>query len=118
MNENLERIQRDLISEIGLPKTLAQVFLLVTISGKMSAEQISKQLSIGVEPALESAKHLVELGAFIDISNKFEAMHPRFTAVNMYRRMCEKRGIKFGKNTAVDNIGTALESVYDYARTK
>ena len=32
------------------------------------------------------------LGAFIDISEtEFEAMHPRFTAVNMYRKMCERR---------------------------
>ncbi len=32
------------------------------------------------------------LGAFIDISEtEFEAMHPRFTAVNMYRKVCAQR---------------------------
>ena len=45
-------------------------------------------------------------------------MHPRFTAVNMYRRMCERENIDFKKNLVVDNIGIALEEVYDDARTK
>ena len=45
-------------------------------------------------------------------------MHPRFTAVNMYRRMCERENIDFKKNVVVDNIGIALEGSYDDARTK
>ncbi len=46
------------------------------------------------------------LGAFIDISEtEFEAMHPRFTAVNMYRKMCEREHIEFKQNKIVDNIG-------------
>ena len=49
---------------------------------------------------------------------EYEAMHPRFTAVNMYRRMCERENIDFKKNFVVDNIGIALEDVYDDARTK
>ena len=49
---------------------------------------------------------------------EFEAMHPRFTAVNMYRRMCEREKIAFKRNKIVDNIGVILERSYDYARTK
>ena len=45
-------------------------------------------------------------------------MHPRFTAVNMYRKMCERENIDFKKNLIVDNIGIALEEPYDDVRTK
>jgi len=45
-------------------------------------------------------------------------MHPRFTAVNMYRRMCERNNKEFSKNVTVDNIGIALEKPYEDARTK
>ena len=49
---------------------------------------------------------------------EFEAMHPRFTAVNMYRKMCEREHIEFKRNKIVDNIGVILEQAYDDARTK
>jgi hypothetical protein len=45
-------------------------------------------------------------------------MHPRFTAVNMYRKMCTRENIEFKKNLIVDNIGVALETRYERARTK
>jgi hypothetical protein len=45
-------------------------------------------------------------------------MHPRFTAVNMYRKMCEREHIEFKRNKIVDNIGVVLEQPYDDARTK
>jgi len=32
--------------------------------------------------------------------------------------MCERESIDFGKNLVVDNIGIALEDVYDDVRTK
>ena len=116
---NYEKIKNDLISEIRLTQSQAEVFLLVTLGGKMPASQISKSLEISVEDALEISQKLVELGGFIDMpETEFEAMHPRFTAVNMYRRMCERENIDFKKNLAVDNIGIALEEPYDDARTK
>ena len=116
---NYEKIKNDLISEIRLTQSQAEVFLLVTLGGKMPTSQISKSLKISVEDALETSQKLVELGGFIDMpETEFEAMHPRFTAVNMYRRMCERENIDFKKNLAVDNIGIALEEPYDDARTK
>jgi len=116
---NYEKIKNDLISEIRLTQSQAEVFLLVTLGGKMPASQISRSLKISVEDALETSQKLVELGGFIDMpETEFEAMHPRFTAVNMYRRMCERENIDFKKNLVVDNIGIALEDVYDDARTK
>ncbi len=117
--ESLTRIRNDLISEIRLSKNQADVFLLVTIEGKMEVDQIAKILEISTADALETSQKLVKLGGFIDMSKtEYEAMHPRFTAVNMYRRMCERENIDFKKNLVVDNIGIALEEVYDDARTK
>ena len=116
---NYEKIKNDLISEIKLTKNQTEVFLLVTLKGKMSANQIANTLEISAEDALETSQKLVELGGFIDMSEtEFEAMHPRFTAVNMYRRMCERENITFKKNSIVDNLGVVLEDPYDDARTK
>lgn len=117
--ESLTRIRNDLISEIRLTKNQADVFLLVTIEGKMEVDQIAKILEISTVDALETSQKLVKLGGFIDMSKtEYEAMHPRFTAVNMYRRMCERENIDFKKNLIVDNIGIALEEPYDDVRTK
>ena len=114
-----EKIKNDLISEVRLTKNQAGVFLLVTLEGKMEVNQIAKSLDISTGDALETSQKLVDLGGFIDMSKtEYEAMHPRFTAVNMYRRMCERENIDFKKNLVVDNIGIALEEVYDDARTK
>ena len=117
--ESLTRIRNDLIAEIRLTKNQADVFLLVTMEGKMEVDQIAKILEISTVDALETSQKLVKLGGFIDMSKtEYEAMHPRFTAVNMYRRMCERENIDFKKNLVVDNIGIALEEPYDDARTK
>jgi len=116
---NYEKIKNDLISEVRLTNSQAEVFLLVTLNGKMSVSQISKSLEISADDALETSQKLIELGGFIDMpETEFEAMHPRFTAVNMYRKMCEKENIDFKKNSIVDNIGIALEEPYDDVRTK
>ena len=116
---NYDKIKNDLIYEVRLTKNQAEVFLLVTLKGKMSANQISKSLEISVEDAMIISQKLVELGGFIDMSEtEFEAMHPRFTAVNMYRKMCERENIDFKKNSVVDNLGVVLEDPYDDARTK
>jgi hypothetical protein len=116
---NYEKIKNDLISEVQLTKNQAEVFLLVTLNGKMPVSQISKSLDISVDDALEISQKLIELGGFIDMpETEFEAMHPRFTAVNMYRKMCERENIDFKKNLTVDNIGIALEESYDDVRTK
>jgi hypothetical protein len=116
---NLDRIENDLINEIKLSPLEAKVFLLVTTTGKMYVDKIATSLKMSNDEALFTAKKLVELGGFIDISpTEFEAMHPRFTAVNMYRKMCLRENITFKKNLIVDNIGIALEDHYDRARTK
>jgi len=116
---NYEKIKNDLISEVRLTNSQAEVFLLVTLNGKMPVSQISKSLEISADDALEISQKLIELGGFIDMpETEFEAMHPRFTAVNMYRKMCERENIDFKKNSIVDNIGIALEEPYDDVRTK
>ena len=116
---NYETIKNDLISEVRLTNSQAEVVLLVTLNGKMSVSQISESLEISADDALETSQKLIELGGFIDMpETEFEAMHPRFTAVNMYRKMCERENIDFKKNLTVDNIGIALEESYDDVRTK
>ena len=113
------KLENDLISELKLSPIQAKTFLLITWYGKMTSLQIADKLKISAESAQKTATQLMNLGAFIDISEtEFEAMHPRFTAVNMYRRMCERENIDFKKNLVVDNIGIALEEPYDDARTK
>jgi len=97
----------------------AKTYLLVTCGGRMSSDMISERLDITVSEAQDAASSLVDLGAFINMTDtEFEAMHPRFTAVNMYRRICERRQIAFGRNRIVDAMGAALEQPYDDARTK
>jgi hypothetical protein len=116
---DVSRVESDLISEIKLNPLQARVFLLVTCYGKMSPSKIAEKLKISTDDALNTAKALMSLGAFIDISEtEFEAMHPRFTAVNMYRKLCERENIEFKRNKIVDNIGVILEKPYDDARTK
>jgi hypothetical protein len=84
-------IENDLVSEIHLESIQAKIYLLVTCYGKMSSETIADKLKISVDEAKKASRDLMALGAFIDISpTEFEAMHPRFTAVNMYRKMCER----------------------------
>ena len=119
MSGDFSQIEGLLVSEIRLSSIQARIFLLVVTHGKMNAENIAKQLEISADEALANSKKLMELGAFIDMpDNEFEAMHPRFTAVNMYRKMCEREKIVFKKNLTVDNIGVVLEKPYDDARTK
>jgi len=116
---NYEKIKNDLISEVRLTKNQAEVFLLVTLKGKMSVNKIAELSDMTIDEAKETSQELVGLGGFIDMpETEYEAMHPRFTAVNMYRRMCERENIDFKKNLVVDNIGIALEEPYDDARTK
>lgn len=116
---DISRVEKDLISEIKLDPLQAKVFLLVTCSGKMTPSTIAEKLDISTDVALNTAKALMVLGAFIDISEtEFEAMHPRFTAVNMYRKLCEREHVEFKRNKIVDNIGVILEKSYDDARTK
>ena len=81
---NYEKIKNELISEIRLTESQAEVFLLVTLGGKMSASQISESLKISVENALETSQKLVELGGFIDMpETEFEAMPVSYTHLTL-----------------------------------
>ena len=116
---DITKITQILVSEIKLSEIQAKIFLHIVINGKMKTSQIANDLNISSNDAYLNSKKLVELGGFIDMPNEeFEAMHPRFTAVNMYRKMCEREQKEFKKNLEVDNIGVALEVPYDDVRTK
>jgi len=116
---DLSKIEEDLTSVIKLTDLQAKIFLLIVTEGKMTAKKISNKLRISIDESYSIGKQLIELGSLIEISeNEFEAMHPRFTAVNMYRKMCEREKVEFKRNITVDNIGVVLERPYDDARTK
>lgn len=111
-------VRRSLVGEVGLTGEQADVYLLVNVEGRMDPARMAARLGVDAGSARRAADSLVELGGFIKYNDtQYEAMHPRFTAVNMYRRACERRGVEFGRNDAVDNIGVALEQPYDDART-
>lgn len=116
---DFRQIEDDLIREVHLSPIQAKIFLHVTTNGKMDSDRIAKDLAITNEEAQQNARTLVDFGGFIDISSsEFEAMHPRFTVVNMYRKMCARENLQFKKNLTVDNIGVILERYYDHGRTK
>lgn len=116
---NINKIEKDLTLVVRLTSIQAKIFLLIVTEGKMTSQKIGNKLGISTDDASTNSKELIELGGLIEITeNEFEAMHPRFTAVNMYRRMCEKEKIEFKRNVIVDNIGVVLERPYDDARTK
>ncbi|MBI3841852.1 MAG: hypothetical protein HY295_01700 [Thaumarchaeota archaeon] len=119
MSVSLDTVEDKLVSEVRLSPLQAKVFVLVVKNGKMTSEAIASSLQIPNDEATKTASELIELGGFIDFSKtEFEAMHPRFAVVNMYRRMCQRENIQFKKNLLVDNIAIVLERPYDDARTK
>ena len=116
--QNFQDVINRISSEIKLSKNQILVFLLILEKGKMNISQISHILKLTRSEALSTSKSLVNLGGFINISDtEFETMHPRFTLVNMYRNVCIKYGMKFGRNKIVDNLGALLEDYYYKART-
>jgi predicted transcriptional regulator len=116
---NIDTVEKNIVSELRLSLIEAKVYVLVVKTGKMSAQEIAKNLNISHDEANQAATSLIQNGGFIDITKtEFESMHPRFAVVNMYRRMCEREKIPFKKNLLVDNISIILEKPYDDARTK
>ena len=119
MQLNPKQIEDALISEIRLTSVQAKIFLEIVLNGKMTSKQIGERLGIPDTMANENLQQLIQLGGLIDYTEtEFEALHPRFASVNMYRRMCERENLEFKKNNSVDNIGVVLEDVYDDVRTK
>ena len=115
----MKQIEDTLISEIRLSQIQAKIFLQIVMDGKMNSKEIAKKLEITEKMASETSNQLIQLGGLIDYTEtEFEALHPRFASVNMYRRMCERENLEFKKNNLVDNIGIALENSYDDVRTK
>jgi predicted transcriptional regulator len=115
----MDTVEEKLISELKLSPLQAKVFVFIIKNGKMSSNNIAQHLGISESDAHQTAKSLVDLGGFIDITKtEFESTHPRFAVVNMYRRTCLRENIPFKKNLLVDNISIVLEKPYDDARTK
>ena len=99
----MHRFEEMLVSEVGLEKIHAKVFLHITTNGKSTVAKVASDLGITKNDALQAIESLMKLGALIDMpEGAYEAMHPRFTIVNMYKRKCEREGAKFGMNKTVD----------------
>ena len=102
-----KQIEDALISEIRLSDIQAKIFLQIIMNGRMTSKEIAEKLGITENMANENSNQLIQLGGLIDYTEtEFEALHPRFASVNMYRRMCERENLEFKKNNLVDNIGT------------
>ncbi|MXX20833.1 MAG: TrmB family transcriptional regulator [Cenarchaeum sp. SB0661_bin_35] len=118
-DNKIKDLERDLMHEVGLSSIQAKAYLWVNVYGRMDAHKISRELNVTYSEAQDAAESLIALGGFIEYGeSEYEAMHPRFTAVNMYRRKCERLNVPFARNKTVDNIGAVLEESYDSARTK
>ena len=116
---NPKQIEDALISEIRLTSVQAKIFLEIVLNGKMTSKQVGEKLGITYTMANENLQKLIQFGGLIDYTEtEFEALHPRFASVNMYRKMCERENLEFKKNDLVDNIGIVLENSYDDVRTK
>ena len=114
-----KQIEDALISEIRLSDIQAKIFLQIIMNGRMTSKEIAEKLGITENMANENSNQLIQLGGLIDYTEtEFEALHPRFGSVNMYRIMCERENLEFKKNNLVDNIGISLENSYDDVRTK
>ena len=119
MQLNPKQIEDALISEIRLTSVQAKIFLEIVLNGKMTSKQVGEKLGITYTMANENLQQLIQFGGLIDYTEtEFEALHPRFASVNMYRKMCERENLEFKKNNLVDNIGITLENSYDDVRTK
>ena len=119
MQLNPKQIEDALISEIRLTSVQAKIFLEIVLNGKMTSKQVGEKLGITYTMANENLQQLIQFGGLIDYTEtEFEALHPRFASVNMYRKMCERENLEFKKNNLVDNIGISLENSYDDVRTK
>jgi hypothetical protein len=104
---------------LGLDPKEAQLYLLITRSGRMTISKIVETCNWSSEEARLYSTRLVEKGMFIEIKDgEFESLHPRFALSNRYRKRCDELGIKFGRNDQVDSLAIYLEKYYYSARTK
>lgn len=116
---NIKNAQEKLVSELNLDTLQAEIFVTLVFNGKSGPHKLSEILDADQKEVAKACKQLEELGGIIELNaDEFECMHPRFAIVNMYKRMCQREGIEFKKNNVVDNIGVALEPMFDNARTK
>ena len=119
MSIDIANLERVISSELKLSTNESTIFLLIVKCGKLTAEKISDTLRITITEARRDADSLVKKGMLIKTSMaEYESLHPRFAASNRYRILCQDENVEFKKNIRVDNIGLALESHYEDARTK
>lgn len=119
MSVDITHLEEVLSSELKLSTDESKTFLLIVKNGKITPDRISKSLQIPLPGALKAADSLVKKGMLIETSlGEYESLHPRFATSNRYRILCEEEHVEFKKNIRIDNIGLALESYYENARTK
>lgn len=102
-----------LTGRLRLSDVQARVFLDVTSAGPSEPSEAAGRLGVDAGEALEACRFLEGLGGLIEVSGRYQAMHPRFAVVNMYRRACQRAGAEFGRDNEVDALGAALEEAYE-----
>ena len=63
----MHRFEEMLVSEVGLEKIHAKVFLHITTNGKSTVAKVASDLGITKNDALQAIESLMKLGALIDM---------------------------------------------------
>ena len=100
----MDRIKDELISKIDLSEMEAQVLLFLIYNGKTPLAKISDALNLSVEKTVDLLNSLIEKGLLLELSGEYQTFHPKFSIINAYRLICQRRGIEFKKNVQIDNL--------------
>ena len=96
----------------------AQIFLFLIYNGKTPLANVSVALNLSPEKTVDLLHSLIEKGLILELSGEYQTFHPKFSIINAYRLLCQRKGIVFKKNIQIDNLAIALERIHESARTK
>jgi predicted transcriptional regulator len=106
------QIKKYLVADLELSEKESDLFLALMKQEKTSSKDFKKYFNYSDEETIENSKKLEQKGMVIEIEkNQYRALHPRFAAVNRYKRLCEEKNEPFKKNVKIDNIGIMLEKL-------
>lgn len=96
----------------------AQALLFLIYNGKTPLAKVSDSLNVSVKKTGYLLNSLIEKGLLLELSGEYQTFHPKFSIINAYRLICQRKGIEFKKNIQIDNLASSLERIRESARTK
>ncbi len=115
---SLRNAEEKMVSELGVPRDEARVYMLLLSRGRMPKNGIADALKLDASSVENAVSGLVEKGACVEFGSEYEALNPRFAVTNIYRMMCYAKKIEVKRNAVVDQLAALLEKAYEDARTK